>query len=54
MNQKFTQQELKDFDDEEMKGLNTGKQVLFFLRQFARVYHVEKKLPHALNGIILN
>ena len=54
MNQKFTQQELKDFDDVEMKESNSGKQVLFFIRQFARVYHVENKLPQALNGLILN
>jgi hypothetical protein len=58
MNQKFTHQESKDFfsviDNEEVKELNPGKHVLFFIRQFACAYHVENKLPQALNGIILN
>jgi cold shock CspA family protein len=58
MNQKFTHQETKEFfsviDTEDMKELNPGKQVIFLVRQFAYAYHVEKKLPQALNRIILN
>jgi len=58
MNQKFTHQESNDFfsviDNVEMKKLNPGKHVLFSVRQFAYAYHVENKLPQALNGIILN
>ena len=58
MYQKFTHQESKDFfsviDNVETKESNPGKHVLFCIRQFARAYHVENKLPQALNGIILN
>jgi hypothetical protein len=58
MNQKFTHQETKDYfsviDNEEVKKLSAGKHVLFFIRQFACAYHVENKLPQALNEIILN
>ena len=58
MNQKFTHQETKDYflviDNEEVKELNPGKHVLFFIRQFACAYYVENKLPQALSGIILN
>lgn len=58
MNQKFTQQESKDFisviDNMVTKELNPRKHVLFFIRQFACAYHVESKLPQTLNGIILN
>ena len=58
MNQKFTHQESNDFfsviDNVETEKLNPGKHVLFLIRQFAHTYHVENKLPQALNGMILN
>lgn len=58
MNQKITHSETKNFfsviDNVGTKELNPGKDVIFFIRQFARAYHVESKLPQALNGIILN
>ena len=58
MNQKFTHQESNDFfsviDNVETKKLNPGKHALFLIRQFAHAYHVENKLPQALNGMILN
>jgi len=58
MNHKFTHQVSNNFfsliDNVEMKKIKPGKQVIFYIRQFARAYHVEDKLPQALNGIILN
>jgi len=58
MNQKITHSETKNFfsviDNVKMRELNPRKDVIFFIRQFARAYHVENKLPQALNGIILN
>jgi len=58
MNQKITHLETNDFfsviDNVEMKEIAPGKDVIFFIRQFAGAYHVENKLPQAINGIILN
>ena len=58
MNHKFTHQVSNNFfsliDNVEMKKIKPEKQVIFYIRQFARAYHVEDKLPQALNGIILN
>ncbi|MDR0733445.1 MAG: hypothetical protein LBF08_05230 [Dysgonamonadaceae bacterium] len=58
MNRKFTHQETLNFfspaDNENMSALNPGKQTIFAVRQFAYAYHVEKKLPQTLNGLILN
>ena len=58
MNQKITHPETKKIfsviDNVEIKELTPDKDVIFFIRQFARAYHVENKLPQALNGIILN
>ena len=58
MNQKITHPKTKNFfsviDNVEMEDLNPGKDVIFLIRQFACAYHVENKLPQALNGIILN
>jgi hypothetical protein len=58
MNQKFTHQETRDFfsivNNEDVRALKPGKQVICLVRQFAYTYHVEKKLPQMLSGIILN
>lgn len=58
MNQKITHQETRDFfsivNNEDVRVLNPGKQVICLVRQFAYAYHVEKKLPQTLSGIILN
>jgi hypothetical protein len=40
--------------EDNVQGLNPKKQTLSFVKQFARSYHLEKKLPPALNGMILN
>jgi len=34
--------------------LNPRKETLSLIMQFARAYHVEKRLPAQLSGIILN
>jgi len=58
MNQKITHPKTKNFfsgvDNVNTKELNPRKDVIFFIRQFAGAYHVENKLPQAINGIILN
>ena len=59
MYQKFTQ-EHSDVYCFAMEGktssqqLNPRKETLVLIRQFACAYHVEKKLPAQLLGIILN
>lgn len=58
MNQKFTHQETRDFfstvNNGDIRALRPGKHVICLVRQFAYAYHVEKKLPQTLSGIILN
>ena len=34
--------------------LSPGKNTLAFISRFARVYHVERNLPSALSGMVLN
>jgi hypothetical protein len=59
MYQKTTQNELTDyckiFEKENVSGLvSPRKETLVLIMQFAAAYHVEKKLPDALSGIVLN
>lgn len=39
---------------EDMSIANPRKETLSFLKQFARIYHAERKLPAKLAGMILN
>ncbi|MDR1763632.1 MAG: hypothetical protein LBR64_06740 [Dysgonamonadaceae bacterium] len=41
-------------EEHHQPGLKPGKQTLAFIRQFARVYHEEDKLPPSLRGMLLN
>ena len=57
---KFTQTELDDYChvmekwNVRYRQVNPRKETLALIRQFACAYHVEKKLPARLSGIILN
>jgi hypothetical protein len=59
MYQKFTQEKSDDYckivkKEKSSESLNPGKATLAFIMQFACSYHVEKKLPAPLSGMILN
>ena len=59
MYQKFTQGNLNQCchimeKDIPFEDLNPRKETLALIMQFAGAYHVEKKLPARLSGIILN
>lgn len=60
MPQKFTQDQTTDYfspvidDDNEKMQLEPKTETISFLRQFARSYHIEKRLPSSLGGLVLN
>ena len=59
MYQKFTQEDSDLYchvmeNDIPFRDLNPQKETLALIMQFAGAYHVEKKLPARLSGIILN
>ncbi|MDH8701608.1 hypothetical protein M2138_000955 [Dysgonomonadaceae bacterium PH5-43] len=59
MYQKFTQKKKIDcsnvLKDGSCKGeVSPRKDTLAFIMQFARAYHVEKDLPVAVSGFVLN
>ena len=57
MNQKSTPSETRNYhvvSGNTVNILNPGKKTLSFIKQFAYSYHVEKKLPTALAGMVLN
>jgi hypothetical protein len=59
MHRKITQEKANScsnvLGDERLKGLkNPGSDTLAFIVQFAHAYHVEKKLPSSLAGMVLN
>ncbi|MDL2223464.1 hypothetical protein LJB98_05135 [Bacteroidales bacterium OttesenSCG-928-M11] len=34
--------------------MEPAKDILMFLKQFARIYHVETQLPAQISGVVLN
>ena len=58
MHRKITQKTANNFAnvlrDEKKKRLKPTQSTLAFVMQFAYTYHVEKKLPSSLSGIMLN
>ena len=59
MYQKFTQNDSDEYchvmeKDIPFRQLNPRKETVALIMQFACTYHVEKKLPARLSGIILN
>ena len=59
MYQKFTQEDSGEYchvmeENIPSRHLNPRKETLALIMQFACSYHVEKKLPARLSGIILN
>jgi hypothetical protein len=57
MNVKHTLQEkeiLLSINGLSYQAQNPSKRNISVIRQFARSYHVENRLPHSLSGIILN
>lgn len=59
MNKKSTPNEHNDCcstlkSKKEQMGKGPGKQTLSLILQFAYSYHVEKKLPAAMSGMVLN
>ncbi|GHV57511.1 hypothetical protein FACS1894182_06540 [Bacteroidia bacterium] len=56
---KFTQNDSGEYcnvmeNETLFRSLNPQKETLALIMQFARVYHVEKKLPGRLSELILN
>jgi hypothetical protein len=59
MYQKFTRERPDEYCDvikekESFGFLSPKKETIAFIMQFAYTYHVEKKLPVELSGMILN
>ena len=59
MHRKTTQETANNFanvlkDEKKKRLLNPSQGTLAFVMQFAYSYHVEKKLPSSLSGIMLN
>jgi hypothetical protein len=59
MYQKFTHDDSDDYchvmeKKTPKRHLNPRKETLSLIMQFACVYHVEKKMPARLSGLILN
>jgi|GEM_PF-3950237 hypothetical protein len=58
MPQKITPDQTKDcfpvMNEKKRSKLNPSEKSISFLLQFARSYHVEKKLVPSLGGMILN
>jgi hypothetical protein len=59
MYQKFTQKDSDEYchvaeKDIPFRQLNPRKETMTLIMQFACAYHVEKKMPARLSGIILN
>ena len=59
MYQKFTQDNSDDYchvmeKDIPYRQLNPRKETVALIMQFAGAYHVEKKLPKRMSGLILN
>jgi hypothetical protein len=57
MEQKFTLNEKKIFpvmNNRNAQALMPDRRTLSFIKQFACSYHVEKGLPFALGGMVLN
>ncbi|WP_197027672.1 hypothetical protein [Prevotella sp. 10(H)] len=50
----FTPKHYHRADKKEEKVVAPSEKTLDFLRQFARVHHVEKALPDMINGLCIN